>query len=83
MTEILQSTYMFLLSGFAHLTAQQALMMVLGGALIYLGIAKGYEPLLLLPIGFGAILVNLPLTGLMEQGGLLRLFYDHGILTAV
>lgn len=83
MGEILQSSYMYLLSGFIHLAVQQALMIGLGGLLIYLGVAKGYEPLLLLPIGFGAILVNLPLTGLMEQGGLLRLFYDHGIATGI
>ncbi len=83
MYEAVQSLYGFLLSGFAELTIQQVFMMGLGGALIYLGIAKGYEPLLLLPIGFGAILVNLPLTGLMEEGGLLRFFYDYGIKTGV
>ena len=50
-------------------------MIGVGGLLIYLGIARQYEPLLLIPIGFGAILVNLPLAGLMEDNGLLHYFY--------
>jgi sodium ion-translocating decarboxylase beta subunit len=58
-------------------------MMLVGGALIYLALKKGYEPLLLIPIGFGAILVNLPYGGLMDQGGILRVIYDAGILTEV
>jgi oxaloacetate decarboxylase beta subunit len=41
-------------------------MLLIGGVLLYLGIAKKMEPLLLVPIGFGVILVNLPLGGLME-----------------
>ncbi|RJX36399.1 MAG: sodium ion-translocating decarboxylase subunit beta [Desulfarculus sp.] len=73
----------FLLAGFQALTWGQAVMMLVGGLLIYLGISKGYEPLLLLPIGFGAILVNLPLADLMEPGGLLHFFYKHGVLTEV
>jgi oxaloacetate decarboxylase beta subunit len=51
--------------------------------LLFLGISKGYEPLLLVPIGFGAILVNIPLAGLMEEHGILRFFYDTGILTEI
>jgi oxaloacetate decarboxylase beta subunit len=51
--------------------------------LLYLGISKGYEPLLLLPIGFGAILVNIPLAGLMDEHGILRYFYENGILTEI
>ncbi|GAI20667.1 unnamed protein product, partial [marine sediment metagenome] len=50
----------------------------MGGVLLYLAIGKKYEPLLLVPIGFGAILVNLPLTGIMEEGGLLY-FISFGI----
>ncbi len=50
-------------------------MIFVGLVLIYLGIEKKYEPLLLVPIGFGTILVNMPLTGLMAEGGLLRYFY--------
>ncbi|MEA2085872.1 MAG: sodium ion-translocating decarboxylase subunit beta [Chloroflexota bacterium] len=52
--------------GFLHLTWGSILMLLIGGVLLYLGIAKKMEPLLLVPIGFGAILVNLPLGGLME-----------------
>ena len=51
-------------------------MILVGCALLYLGIKKGMEPLLLIPIGFGAILVNIPLAGLMEKEGLLRHFYE-------
>lgn len=50
-------------------------MIAVGCLLLYLGIARKYEPLLLVPIGFGAILVNLPLTGLTAEGGLLSYFY--------
>jgi Na+-transporting methylmalonyl-CoA/oxaloacetate decarboxylase beta subunit len=46
-------------------------MMLAGGVLIYLAIAKDYEPVLLLPIGFGAILTNLPLTGIADDMGCL------------
>jgi len=62
-------------TGFASLTWQSIVMMCIGGFLIYLGIAKGYEPLLLIPIGFGALLSNLPITGLLDKGGLLKYFY--------
>jgi len=47
--------------GFAFLTWQHLIMLVVGGVLIYLGIAKKWEPLLLVPIGFGIVLVNIPL----------------------
>lgn len=53
-------------TGFSSLTWGSILMMVIGAVLLYLGIAKKMEPLLLVPIGFGVILVNLPLGGLME-----------------
>jgi oxaloacetate decarboxylase beta subunit len=58
-------------------------MILVGSLLLYLGISKGYEPLLLLPIGFGAILVNIPLAGLMDEHGILRYFYENGILTEI
>ncbi|MBC7347331.1 MAG: sodium ion-translocating decarboxylase subunit beta [Clostridia bacterium] len=58
-------------------------MLVIGAFLIYLGVARDVEPLLLVPIGFGAILVNLPLTGLMGEEGLLRQFYEAGIATEI
>lgn len=83
MTDLLLNSLSFLTSGFAALTWGQAVMILVGGFLIYMGIAKGYEPLLLLPIGFGAVLVNLPLTGLMEPEGLLHFFYKHGVLSEV
>lgn len=71
------------LTGFAHLTWQNAVMIAVGCILIYLAVAHDYEPLLLIPIGFGCILVNLPLANLMEEGGLLRYFYEAGIITEI
>ena len=69
-------------SGFTHLTWQGCVMLVIACVLIYLAIAKKFEPLLLLPIAFGILLANLPLTGLMneplsnsEPGGLLYYLY--------
>jgi Na+-transporting methylmalonyl-CoA/oxaloacetate decarboxylase beta subunit len=54
-------------------------MIGVGCALIYLAIKKKYEPLLLLPIGFGAVIVNIPYSGLMEPGGFLRVLYEIGV----
>jgi Na+-transporting methylmalonyl-CoA/oxaloacetate decarboxylase beta subunit len=66
--------------GFLHLTTGMLVMWVIGLLLIYLAIARDYEPLLLLPIGFGILLANLPLTGLMTpEEGLLWKFYHYGI----
>lgn len=61
------------------LTLPAIVMILAGGLLIYLGVAKEYEPVLLIPIGFGAILTNLPLTGVAEAEGLLGILYDAGI----
>ncbi len=72
-----------LLSGFGNLQWSNGVMIIVGCTLLYLGIKKGMEPLLLVPIGFGAILVNIPLAGLMEKDGLLRYFYDAGVLTEI
>ncbi len=72
-----------LLLGVTNLGIGQVIMILVGSLLLYLGISKGYEPLLLVPIGFGAILVNIPLAGLMEKDGILRFFYDTGVLTEV
>jgi carboxybiotin decarboxylase len=69
--------------GVASLTAGQAVMILVGCGLLYLGIRKGYEPLLLVPIGFGAILVNIPLADMMGKEGFLRFFYDFGVLTEI
>ncbi len=54
-------------TGFASFTWGNGIMLALGGALLYLGIVKKMEPLLLVPIGFGVLLINLPLGGLMES----------------
>lgn len=56
-------------------------MLFIGGVLLYLGAKKNVEPLLLIPIGFGCILVNMPLSEMMQEHGLLRFFYDTGIAT--
>ncbi len=59
------------------------IMILVGGVLIYLAIKKEFEPILLLPIGFGAILANLPLTGITDaaDGGFLGVLYQAGIKT--
>ena len=59
------------------------IMILVGGVLIYLAIKKEFEPVLLLPIGFGAILANLPLTGITDaaNGGFLGVLYQAGIKT--
>ncbi len=72
-----------LLLGLSNLGPGHVVMILIGSLLLYLGISKGYEPLLLVPIGFGAILVNIPLAGLMDKDGILRFFYDTGVLTEV
>ena len=59
--------FSFLWQGIASITWQQLFMYVIGGLLIYLAIEKGFEPALLMPMGFGAILVNLPLSGVIDQ----------------
>ena len=62
------NTFAALFSNFGALTWQMVVMWVIGGLLIYLAIAKKMEPSLLLPMGFGAILVNLPASGAITQG---------------
>ena len=62
------STFMGLFSNLGNTTWQMLVMWAVGGLLIYLGIAKKMEPTLLVPMGFGAILVNLPLSGAITQG---------------
>ena len=61
----------------------RVLMMAVGLLLIYLAIAKGFEPLLLLPIGYGAVLANIPLAGISGPDGLLGMVYNVGIDTGV
>lgn len=65
----------FASSGFSGLTWGNLLMILVGGVLLYLAIGKGFEPLLLVPIGTGCVIANLPLSGIMEPGGLLYYIY--------
>ena len=69
------------LVGFLALTWQAAVLLGIGGLLIYLGIARQVEPVLLVPIGMGIMLANIPLGGLTEAGGLLALLRTFGIDT--
>ncbi|HSG15610.1 MAG TPA: sodium ion-translocating decarboxylase subunit beta, partial [Anaerolineae bacterium] len=71
--------FSFLTEALSQLTWQNLVMIGIGGTLIYLAIAKGYEPYLLLPIGFGAILANLPLTGITEGEGFLAVLREAGV----
>ncbi len=67
-------------TGFLNLTFGNLIMWVIAFTFIYLAITKNYEPLLLVPIGFGIFVVNLPMTGLMTEGhGLLWVFYHFTI----
>ena len=63
-------------TGFVNITWPSLVMIGIAILLIYLAVKKNYEPLLLIPIGFGMLLVNLPLTGLMEEGGFLFHLYQ-------
>ncbi|HPC75699.1 MAG TPA: sodium ion-translocating decarboxylase subunit beta [Synergistales bacterium] len=73
-------------SGFMGLTTGNVIMLVVACILLYLAIGKGFEPLLLVPIATGCLLVNLPLSGIMDEGGFLRyLFYgtEHEIYPVI
>jgi carboxybiotin decarboxylase len=65
-------------TGIANLTWRELLMLVVGVGLIYLAIAKRFEPLLLLPIGFGAILSNIPVAGMAGPDGMIGMIYHVG-----
>ncbi|MDR1547342.1 MAG: sodium ion-translocating decarboxylase subunit beta [Hungatella sp.] len=77
----------FLLSGLTSVTIPQLIMYLVGFLLIYLAVKKGYEPSLLLPMGFGAILVNLPMSGVIDQTlpgignthGIIQWLFESGI----
>ena len=80
------NTFASLFSNFGNLTWQMVVMWGIGALLIYIAIAKKMEPSLLLPMGFGAILVNLPLSGAVTQAidgveeiGVLNVLFDAGI----
>ena len=69
-------------SGFANLTPGNVGMFATAAVLTYLAITKGYEPLLLIPIAFGAVLANLPLARMgAEADGIMGVIYDAGIRT--
>jgi oxaloacetate decarboxylase beta subunit len=72
-----------LVKGLSSFGLGNALMISIGCLLIYLAISKKYEPVLLLPIGLGCILANIPLSGMMvtDEGGLFYILYHAGILT--
>ena len=67
--------------GFLNLNWQIVTMLIVGGLLIYLGIAKNVEPVLLIPIGTGIMLANIPLGGLVDEGGVFALLREAGIKT--
>ncbi|RUM78388.1 MAG: sodium ion-translocating decarboxylase subunit beta [Candidatus Thioglobus sp.] len=66
-------------TGLNQMVWGQGLMLLVGMLLLYLAIVKNFEPLLLLPIGFGAILANIPGAGIAEGSGILHVFYVIGI----
>ncbi|MDF3001459.1 MAG: gcdB1 [Bacillota bacterium] len=70
-----------LFTGVINLQINQVIMFAIGGLLIYLAIAKEYEPMLLLPIGFGAILCNIPFSSAIGDEGFLTILYNAGIKT--
>ena len=68
-----------LLVGITDLHWKQVIMMGVSGVMVYLAIARRYEPLLLIPISMGILLANLPGTGLLDEGGLLDLLKQVGL----
>ncbi|MDC0068137.1 sodium ion-translocating decarboxylase subunit beta [Gammaproteobacteria bacterium] len=70
-------------TGIAQLSLDQGVMLLVGLGLLYLAIAKGFEPLLLVPIGFGGILANIPGVEIAVGNGVLYQFYSMGIETGV
>ncbi|ELC0659181.1 sodium ion-translocating decarboxylase subunit beta [Vibrio fluvialis] len=70
-------------TGIANFEFGQMIMIMVGCLLLFLAIRKGFEPLLLLPIGFGAVLANIPNAGFTEPGGLLYYVYHVGIESGV
>jgi oxaloacetate decarboxylase beta subunit len=68
-----------LIAGFLHLDWRSVVMIIVGFVLLWLGIKKDCEPLLLVPIGFGCVLTNIPLADLMGEEGFLRTIYNMGV----
>ena len=78
-----QLNTLWLSTGLYQLSVGQFVMILVGLVLLFLAIRKNFEPLLLIPIGFGGILANIPVAGLAEPGGLLYLIYEAGLTTGV
>ncbi len=78
MSEMLER-FLGLFENFGNLDWKMVVMWIVGGLLIYLAIKKDMEPTLLLPMGFGAILVNLPLSGAVGEDGALTTLFNAGI----
>ncbi len=74
-----EHTLGLLMQGLNHVTLQSLVMIGVACVLLYLGIVRNYEPLLLLPIGAGCLLANLPMSPLLAEDGMLRVLYDMGI----
>jgi len=74
---------LWLSTSLANFELGQVIMMLVGCGLLYLAIARNFEPLLLLPMGFGSILTNIPVAGFSEVGGLLHYIYYAGIDTGI
>lgn len=72
-------SFVQLLEGIRNITPGSMLMVCVGGLLIYLAVAKEYEPMLLLPIGAGAILANLPLSPMIQDEGMLQILKQAGV----
>ncbi|WP_025564468.1 sodium ion-translocating decarboxylase subunit beta [Psychromonas sp. SP041] len=70
-------------TGIANFEWPELVMMAVGGLLLYLAVVRKFEPLLLLPIGFGAILANIPNAGFNDEGGMLYYIYHIGIETGI
>ena len=75
------SDFSFLTDGVVYMVQHwnMLIMWLIGGLLIWLAIKKDFEPALLLPMGFGAILVNLPLPGVLGENGIVQWLFEHGI----
>ncbi|MDD3925764.1 MAG: sodium ion-translocating decarboxylase subunit beta [bacterium] len=74
---------LWLSTGVVNMTAGQILMIVVSLVLIWLAIKKGFEPLLLIPIGFGGLLSNIPVAGMAGSDGFLGMIYHSGIATGL
>ncbi|WP_105200779.1 sodium ion-translocating decarboxylase subunit beta [Pseudoalteromonas sp. T1lg10] len=70
-------------TGIANFSAGQLIMIAVGCLLLYLAIARNFEPLLLVPIGFGALLTNIPVAGMADPNGILYYVYHVGIDTGI